>query len=69
VPVHSFQSLIADLATFTRNTMAMGDSFLRAQPHYVFLDGDLFPGHESPSSLACCDRDSEVAVIFNDGGD
>jgi hypothetical protein len=24
--VHSFQSLIADLATFTRNTMAMGDS-------------------------------------------
>src|ERR1700688_1013047 len=26
LPVHSFQSLIADLATFTRNTMAMGDS-------------------------------------------
>src|SRR6202043_2748686 len=25
LPVHSFQSLIADLATFTRNTMAMGD--------------------------------------------
>jgi hypothetical protein len=26
VPVHSFQSLLADLDTFTRNTMAMGDS-------------------------------------------
>jgi hypothetical protein len=26
LPVHSFQSLIADLATFTRNTMVMGDS-------------------------------------------
>jgi hypothetical protein len=26
LPVHSFQSLVADLATFTRNTMAMGDS-------------------------------------------
>jgi transposase len=26
LPVHSFQSLLADLATFTRNTMAMGDS-------------------------------------------
>ena len=25
-PVHSFQSLLANLATFTRNTMAMGDS-------------------------------------------
>jgi DDE family transposase len=26
LPVHSFQSLLADLATVTRNTMAMGDS-------------------------------------------
>jgi hypothetical protein len=26
LPVHSFQSLVADLATFTRNTMGMGDS-------------------------------------------
>jgi Transposase DDE domain len=26
LPVHSFQSLLADLATFTCNTMAMGDS-------------------------------------------
>jgi transposase len=26
LPVHSFQSLLADLATFTRNTMMMGDS-------------------------------------------
>jgi hypothetical protein len=22
-------------------------AFLRAQPHYVFLDGNLFPDHES----------------------
>ena len=26
LPVHSFRSLMADLATFTRNTMAMADS-------------------------------------------
>jgi hypothetical protein len=44
-------------------------TFLRGQPHYVLLDGDLFPGHESPPSLASGDIDSEVAVIFNDGGD
>ena len=30
---------------------------------------DLFPGHESPPSLPCCDRDSEIPVMFNDGGD
>src|SRR5208282_4045467 len=27
-------------------------AFLRAQPHYVLLDGNLFPDHESPPSLA-----------------
>jgi hypothetical protein len=32
---------------------------------YVLLDGNLFPDHESPPSLPCSDRDSEVAVIFN----
>ena len=32
LPVHSFQSLIADLATFTRNTMAMGDSSFLLYP-------------------------------------
>jgi transposase len=32
LPVHSFQSLIAELATFTRNTMAMADA-----PHDTFL--------------------------------
>ena len=32
LPVHSFQSLLAELATFTRNTMAMV-----AAPHDTFL--------------------------------
>jgi transposase len=32
LPVHSFQSLITDLATFTRNTMAMGDSSFLLYP-------------------------------------
>ena len=32
LPVHSFQSLLADLATFTRNTMAMGDSSFLLYP-------------------------------------
>jgi hypothetical protein len=32
-----------------------------AQPHHVLLDGNLFPDHESPPSLPCRDRDSEVA--------
>jgi hypothetical protein len=37
--------------------------------NYVLLDGNLFPHHESPLSLPCSDRDSEVAVIFNDESD
>ena len=44
-------------------------AFLRAQPHYVLLDGNLFPHHESSPSLPCGDRDSEVTVIFNDESD
>jgi hypothetical protein len=44
-------------------------AFFHAQPHYVLLDGNLFPDHESPPSLPCGDRDSEVAVVFNDGSD
>jgi hypothetical protein len=32
LPVHSFQSLLAELATFTRNTMAMAGA-----PHDTFL--------------------------------
>src|SRR5271168_549143 len=44
-------------------------AFLRAQPHYVLLDGNRFPDHESSPSLPCGDRDSEGAVIFNDGSD
>src|SRR5580692_10777949 len=54
--------------TFADQLIELG-TFLRGQPHYVLLDGDLFPGHESPPSLASGDRDPEVAVIFNDGGD
>jgi len=44
-------------------------AFLHVEPDHVFLDGDLFPGHESPPSLPCCDRDSEIPVMINDGGD
>ena len=44
-------------------------ALLRTQPDHVFLDGNLFPGHESPPSLPGGDRDSEVPVIFNDGSD
>jgi hypothetical protein len=43
-------------------------AFLPGEPDHVFLDRNLFPGHESPPSLPC-DRDSEVPIIFNDGGD
>src|ERR1700683_4796856 len=56
-------------------TLALADqlvelgAFLRAQPHYVLVDGNLFPDHESPPSLPCSDRESEVADIFNDGSD
>src|SRR5260370_20327276 len=44
-------------------------AFLRVEPDHVFLDGNLFPGHESPPSLPCCDRDSEIPVMINDGGE
>jgi hypothetical protein len=44
-------------------------TFLLGEPDHVFLDRNLFPGHESPPSLPCGDRDSEVPFIFNDGGD
>jgi transposase len=42
LPVHSFQSLLAELATFTRNTMAM-----TAAPHDTFL---LYP-QQTPTQL------------------
>lgn len=42
LPVHSFQSLLAELATFTRNTMAMADA-----PHDTFL---LYP-QPTPTQL------------------
>ena len=44
-------------------------AFLRVEPDHVFLDGNLFPGHESPPSLPCHERDSEIPVMINDGGD
>jgi hypothetical protein len=48
LPVHSFQSLITDLATFTRNTMTMGDSSatfsIRSSP----------PFRSAPSSSSTC---------------
>src|SRR5439155_2810466 len=44
-------------------------ALLRTQPDHVYLDGDLFPGHESPPSLACGDRDSEIPVMINDEGE
>jgi len=47
LPVHSFQSLIADLATFTRNTMAMGDSSA------IFL---LYPHPRSGARLPAPER-------------
>jgi hypothetical protein len=42
LPVHSFQSLLAELTTFTRNTMAMA-----AAPHDTFL---LYP-QQTPTQL------------------
>ena len=44
-------------------------AFLRVEPDHVFLDGNLFPGHELPPSLPCRDRDLEIPVMINDGGD
>ena len=41
---------------------------VRAQPHNVLLDGNLFPGHQSPPSLLISDSDSEIPVHINDGG-
>ena len=35
--------------------------FLRVEPDHVFLDGNLFPGHESPPSLPCRDRDFRIS--------
>jgi len=37
-------------------------AFLRAQPHNVFLDGNLFRGHESPPALAT----TEIQKIASD---
>jgi hypothetical protein len=61
--MRAFVSSCAERSTFADQLIELG-TFLPAQPHHVFLDGDLFPGHQSPPSLACGDRDSEVAVTF-----
>ena len=51
------------------NQLVESIALLRVEPDHVFLDGNLFPGHESPPSLPCRDRDSEIAVMINDWGD
>jgi hypothetical protein len=43
--------------------LAESIAFLRVEPDHVFLDGNLFPAHESPPSLAYRDRDSEIPII------
>ena len=52
-----------------QNQLVESIAFLRVEPDHVFLDGNLFPGHESPPSLPCRDRDSEIPVMINDRGD
>ena len=42
-------------------------TLLCAQPNHVFLDGDLFPSHESPPAPLRSDRDSELTIKSNDG--
>jgi hypothetical protein len=47
-------------------------ALLAAQPNYlnyVFLDRNLFPGHESPPPLHRGGRDSEKHHSFKDAGD
>ena len=61
-------SLRSSYCSFADQLVELG-VFFRAQPYYVLLDGNLFPDRESPPSLPCGDRDSEVAVIFNDGSE
>ena len=52
LPVHCFQSLIADLATFTRNTMAMGDS---SATFLLYPKLTHVPGASLPAAR-CADR-------------
>jgi len=66
--MRAFRQQLGGTLAFADQLVELG-AFLRAQPHHVLLDGNLFPDHESPPSLSCSDRDSEVAVIFNDGSD
>ncbi len=62
----------ARLRRLVGGTLAFADqlvepiAFLRVEPDHVFLDGNLFPGHESPPSLPCRDRSSEIPVMIND---
>jgi hypothetical protein len=48
LPVHSFQSLLTDLATITRNTMAMADS----PEHSFLLYPQLTPFSNAPSTCS-----------------
>ena len=51
LPVHSFQSLIADLATFTRNAMAMGDSSFLLYPKLTPIQERTFQLLDVPTGL------------------
>jgi len=51
LPVHSFQSLITDLATFTRNTMAMGDSSFLLYPKLTPVQQHAFQLLDVPTVL------------------
>jgi Transposase len=51
LPVHSFQSLLAELATFTRNTMAMAGS-ARHVPALPATDTDTAPRLRTPRRAA-----------------
>src|ERR1700719_671512 len=62
----------AGLRQQLRGTLAFVDqvvelrALLSAQPYNIFLDGNLFRGHESPPSRASCrDSDSENRVRIN----
>ena len=66
--MRAFVSDWAETLAFA-NQLVESIAFLRVEPDHVFLDGNLFPGHESPPSLPCRDRDSEIPVMINDGGD
>jgi hypothetical protein len=65
--MRAFVSSWAERLPLRINSLSRSRSSASSLTH-VFLDGNLFPGHESPPSLPCRDRDSEIPVMINDGG-